>query len=327
MFLSIVIPVYNAAGTIRRCLDSIWSQGLPEDEYEVICVDDCSSDNSAEVIKSIAKEHPQLRLVRNKENLRAGGARNHGVKEARGEYILFIDADDYYHPGGLKRAFDYQKKAGLDILMCDFARHTEEAPNNNLVHNFKSQEIMTGRKFLVTNSLPYGPCKYMFRKSLMIDNDVYFTEKVSCEDVDWTHKIAFFADTMQYLPMLLNHYILLPGSQTGSGHASMRAVSAWLMAGKRVTDLTVFCHTPEEKKRIQAVAQQTLRNGVVYLCALFASPVRKATIIKNCISPALGWTGAVGIAGKHPYLYGIGSTAVAPVFRMALKLKRKFFGR
>ena len=214
IFLSIVIPVYNAASTISRCLDSIWCQGLDEAEYEVICVNDCSTDNSVEVISETRKTHHNLRLFSNTENIRAGGSRNRGVREAYGEYILFIDADDYFHPGALKVVCDYQNRCELDILMCDFARHTISNENNILVLNFKSQEIMTGRQFLIVNSLPWGPCKYVFKRSLMTDNNVFFTERVSCEDVDWCHKIAFFAATMQYQPILLSHYILHDSSQT-----------------------------------------------------------------------------------------------------------------
>ena len=92
--------------------------------------------------------------------------------------------------------------------MCDFARHTLQKVNDELVHRFPSTDIMTGRKFFVVNSLPYAPWKYMFRRELMIDNKIFFAEKVSCEDVDWSHKIAFYAKTMQYKPILLTHYRL-----------------------------------------------------------------------------------------------------------------------
>ena len=91
MFLSIVIPVYNGENTIFRCLNSIWNQGLNENEYEVICVDDCSTDNTIKILSDIQKRHINLRLLLNEYNKRAGGCRNYGVREAKGEYILFID--------------------------------------------------------------------------------------------------------------------------------------------------------------------------------------------------------------------------------------------
>lgn len=327
MFLSIVIPIYNAAGSVGRCLDSIWSQGLPEGDFEVICVDDGSSDGSSEVIKSIGKSHENLRLLLNPTNLRAGGARNHGVREARGEYVLFIDADDYFHPDSLKEAFEYQKQKRLDILMCDFARHTEQCPNNTLVHNFPYRQIMSGREFMVKNSLPFAPWKYIFRRSIMVDNEVFFAERVSCEDVDWTHKIAFFADTMQYCPLLLTHYILSETSQTGSEFRNYQTVFHRLLAGKRISELTALCATKEEVNHINRVAQSTLQNGVMFLNALAVNPALKVNIIKECIDSEGQWSGIVKFAAQHPYIYSWGSTLIAPLFKSLVVIKRKFLGR
>lgn len=327
MFLSIVIPIYNAKTTVNRCLESIWSQGLPQNDYEVICVDDCSTDNSIQVLTALAQEYPQLRVFRNYENIRAGGARNHGVCEAKGEYILFIDADDYFHPGSLKTAFDYQKDKKLDILVCDFARHSEQNPNNALIHNYQHHEIMTGREFMLNNSLPFAPWKYIFKRDLMIGNGVYFAEKVSCEDVDWTHKIALYANRMQYQSILLTHYILGESSQTGSEFRNYRTVFHRLMAGKRTAELIELCETREEANHIIRVAQSTFRNGLMFLNALFIDPRLKVKIIQECIKEPSQWNGVVGFAGLHPYVYSLGSTMIAPLFKGLVIAKRKLLGR
>lgn len=327
MFLSIIIPVYNAEKTISRCLDSIWSQRLPEDNYEVICVDDCSSDSSIKVLDRIAAEHPQLKIFRNSENLRAGGARNHGVRKAEGEYILFLDSDDYFHEGGLKKAFEFQKQHRLDILVCDFARHSENAPNNTLVHQFKSTDVMTGREFLVINSLPYAPWKYLFKRSLMIENDVFFAEKVSCEDVDWSHKIAFYAQKMQYQPILLTHYILVPTSQTGSGYKKASTVFHWLMAGKRMAELSTLYKEAPECKCIMNVANQTTLNGLLFFCGLFSNPITKAKMIRTNIPAKYNWCSKIIRIRQNAIFYGVMSTAISPLFRTALFIKRRILGR
>lgn len=90
MFLSVIIPVYNSAKHITNCLNSIWAQELGIDDYEVICVDDCSTDNTVSVLYSISKEHNNLRIIKNDINRRAGGSRNHGVLEAKGEYVVLL---------------------------------------------------------------------------------------------------------------------------------------------------------------------------------------------------------------------------------------------
>lgn len=326
-FLSIVIPVYNGADTIGNCLNSIWSQELTNSEYEVICIDDCSKDNTLTVIKNIQKEHDNLRLLSNPENLRAGGARNYGVCEAKGEYILFIDADDYFHPEALKTVVDYQKTHKLDILVCDFARHPADRPNNILVHKFKSQDVMTGRQFLVVNSLPYAPWKYVFKRSLMIDNSVFFAEKVSCEDVDWTHKLAFYANTMQYQPILLTHYLLTDTSQTSVEYKSANTVFHRLECGRRVTELLPFCKTEDEKRRILGVAGETLKNGVIFLNGLTISPAKKIQVLERCVAKDIAWEGIVGFASNHKRLYSWCSTFAVPLFRFAIIVKRKYFGR
>lgn len=327
MFLSIVIPVYNGGKCITRCLDSIWQQGIDEREYEVICVNDGSTDNTVEVIQAIQKAHPNLRLLSNAVNKRAGGSRNHGVREARGEYIVFIDADDYFHPGGLRFAYDFQKQHRRDILMCDFARHTFDKPNNTLVHRFPSQEVMTGREFLVVNTLPYSSCKYLFKRSLMMDNQVFFAENVSCEDVDWAHRIAFCASTMQYQPILLFHYVLINTSQTGVEYRYPNTVFHRLLAGKRMMELTVLCNTEAERRQILAVAKETLKNGLLFLNALAIAPSKKAGIIRECVSKEIDWGWSINRVRDHALLYGCVSTLVAPVFRWALQFKRKLVDR
>lgn len=327
IFLSIVIPVYNGEECIERCLNSIWSQPLMEEDYEVICVNDCSTDNTLQVIRRLQQGHPNLHVYENAGNLRAGGSRNHGVREARGEYILFIDADDYFHAGALKQVIDYQKAHRLDILVCDFARHTLSRPNDDLVHKFKSQQVMTGREFLVENSLPYAPWKYVFRKALMVDNRIFFEEKVSCEDVDWSHKIALFAQTMQYRPILLTHYILTDTSQTSEEYKKANTVFHRLMAGRRVAGLLPLCRTAQERERIGAVAKNTLKNGIVFLNGLIISPSRKAEMIRSCVSREVDWGREMNWVRDHPFLYGCLSTMIAPFFRVAIKIKRKYIGR
>ena len=93
-FFTIVIPVHNGlTHDLPVCLNSIWEQSLDKRLYEVICVDDCSTDESRQWLKEQQKKHPNLYLIENKVNTRQGGARNKGVKAARGKYIVFIDQD------------------------------------------------------------------------------------------------------------------------------------------------------------------------------------------------------------------------------------------
>lgn len=111
--LSIVIPVYNAEKTIRETLDSVLNQSLKE--IEVICVDDGSTDDSVKVIGEYMKKDPRVSLLR-QQNLYAGAARNAGIEAAKGEYLFFLDADDYVLDYALEAVCDKARRYQLDVL-------------------------------------------------------------------------------------------------------------------------------------------------------------------------------------------------------------------
>lgn len=324
MFLSIIIPVHNSAKYLARCLDSIWSQQLPVGDFEVICVDDCSTDDSAEWISSRLKKYPGLRLVKNETNIRAGGSRNVGVKNAEGKYILFIDSDDYFHPGSLLYAYQYQQNHQLDILMLDSSRELPGQSSDKLVHNFRNQAIMTGREFMLSNSLPLAPWKYVFKKVLMVNNNVWFEENVNCEDVDWTHKLAFYAQTMQYQPVLLTHYVLLPSSETGAEYKNINTIRNRFFCGERILSLRNLFTEDGEKSYLYNLAMSTFCVGLKNMCGSLASPSQKYSIIKRFYIP-----NSVGIeqgminkmALYCPFLFSAFSTLVAPFARAYIMIK------
>ena len=96
-FFSIIIPVYNGLShDLPICLESIWQQPLSPSLYEVICVDDCSTDDTHEWLDEEATKHSNLRIIKHTVNKRQGGGRNTGVKVAKGKYLLFIDHQAKY---------------------------------------------------------------------------------------------------------------------------------------------------------------------------------------------------------------------------------------
>lgn len=330
MFLSIVIPVYNSARYLPKCLASIWSQDLPESDYEVICVDDCSGDDSLDVLRQEATSHPNLRILQNATNLRAGGARNQGVKEAKGEYIQFIDSDDYFHPGSLLKAYAYQKEHLLDILVSDSSREKAGGkPSEQMVLCFRNQSVMTGRAFMLVNSLPFGPCKYFFKRSLMVDNAVWFEENVNCEDVDWTHKLAYYAQSVQYLPLLLFHYVLLPDSETGAEYKNLGTIRNRFFCASRVLNLRNLYSEEDEKSCLSAVAMSTYNVGARSMCASFSFPFRKYEIISSFfLNKKVEVKGfLLRFMRRCPKLFSCLSSILAPAARAYICIKRTIQGR
>lgn len=93
--LSIIIPFYNVKQYIAQCLDSVYRQDIPEEEYEVICVNDASPDHSRDIVLEYQKRHKNLVLIEHEHNKKLGAARNTGRSIARGKYIWNVDSDDY----------------------------------------------------------------------------------------------------------------------------------------------------------------------------------------------------------------------------------------
>ena len=185
VFFSIIIPVYNGEQYIKNCLDSIYRQGLGDDDFEVICVNDCSTDNTEQVISEYGKFHQNLRLINHETNRRQGGARNTGVKVAKGKYILYLDQDDVFESGALKKVFsEIQSTEGVDILMCDEVL-VEDGKRRTYFYLNNSREEMTGRSFLKKNEIPWTPWLFVYRRDFLIINHLSFTEKVRFEDTDY----------------------------------------------------------------------------------------------------------------------------------------------
>ena len=149
MRFSFILPCYNIGRYIADCLDSLYSQDLPEDEYEVICVNDCSTDNTREVILSYAAKHSNLTLIDHTENLTAGGARNTGIEAAKGEYIWFVDPDDAIKPNCLQELYAKAKETGVDILFFNYDDADEQLKVRREDHTYPDSIVCGGQEFVI----------------------------------------------------------------------------------------------------------------------------------------------------------------------------------
>ncbi len=118
--LSIIIPVYKVEEYLPRCLDSLVSQSLKD--IELICVNDGSPDNCLAILKQYRKKYGNKIVIIDKENEGVWRGRYDGIKKAQGEYIGFLDSDDYVRPGFAKKLYDAARKSGSDIVVCGFSR-------------------------------------------------------------------------------------------------------------------------------------------------------------------------------------------------------------
>ena len=144
--ITFVLPFYNVEQYIVECLDSIYASPLSEDEYEVICVDDCSPDSSYELVKEYSNCHKNLRIVKHDHNKRLGGGRNTGLSNARGRYVWFIDTDDQVVPEKVQEVLNVAENNDLDVLSFNFCRFGGGGIEDR--YDYHSSDVMSGPDYV-----------------------------------------------------------------------------------------------------------------------------------------------------------------------------------
>lgn len=313
VFFSIIIPVYNGEQYIKNCLDSIYRQGLGDDDFEVICVNDCSTDNTAQVISEYGKFHQNLRLINHETNRRQGGARNTGVKVAKGKYILYLDQDDVFESGALKKVFsEIQSTEGVDILMCDEVL-VEDGKRRTYFYLNNSREEMAGRSFLKKNEIPWAPWLFVYRRDFLIINHLSFAEKVRFEDIDYVINNVRLALRIKHVPILLYNH-------TVSRYQTSRIESD----KNKITDLFKMCNRIKclaiEEAGIDAETAQIIAghhlfmyraNILRYWWRLSYKDRKELLVTYKPMLPCKDKL--VSFIGRYPRLFLMASTVVKPL--------------
>lgn len=210
MKLSIIVPVYNMAadGKLNYCLDSLVNQTLKD--YEILAVDDCSTDESPAILKDYETRFPEkFRAVYSEVNRHQGGAKNIGLKLARGEWIGFIDSDDWITPDMYERLIARAEETGADLVGCDYCLTGEHSMKvGQIVPNNRPEQsgVLDGRKrrslILDGGSLVVK----IFRRSMILDNELWFPEDIFYEDNALGNSYLILARHFEYIPEPLYYY-------------------------------------------------------------------------------------------------------------------------
>lgn len=214
ILVSVIVPFYNREKYLEKCLTSLVNQTLKD--IEIICVDDGSSDNSMEIVRGFASKDARIKIIQQK-NLKQGAARNAGVNIAQGEYIGFVDSDDWVDSDYFEKLYNTAKKYDSDISLADVIR----------VGNGKSK-----RRFNITDEKFYTslqdktdinkqwkegcPTNKLYRKSLLDKYDIKFPEGVYYEDKIYTTKAIYYANGIVTVPSVAYYYWRTPNSTVKS---------------------------------------------------------------------------------------------------------------
>ena len=196
--ISLVIPFYNVEKYIAQCLDSVYNQDISEEQYEVICVNDASPDNSREIVLEYQKKHTNLKLVGHQFNKKLGAARNTGRAIVRGKYIWNIDSDDYIKPNVLKTLIETCETYNLDILIFNFDRCIKDTQQLNMDYPFPNSQCFKGIEFLNKYCLNHfseiSPVwTQVYSMNFLNLNNIYSPENNYGEDAPYTLKAMLLA--------------------------------------------------------------------------------------------------------------------------------------
>ena len=209
--LSIIVPVYNVEPYIRPCFESIFKQGLDENDYEVIIVNDGSTDKSMEMIADIINQHNNITVI-NQENQGLSVARNNGIEKANGEYILMPDSDDLLIENSLSFLLELALSSGADLVVADFLKIRNEDFNNFQIRTIKQEEIeiteKTGEELFLEDLNPRECYVWhtLFRKLFIITNNIRFFPNINYQDIPYIHECCLKANKCIRTNLLLNIY-------------------------------------------------------------------------------------------------------------------------
>lgn len=210
--ISFILPVYGVEKYISECLDSIYSQDMPESDYEVICVDDCSPDRSNEIIRQYQQKHNNLILIEHKINKMSGGARNTGIRNAKGEYVWFVDPDDLISHNSVSQIIDVCEKENPDVICFNYSvlKNNSESVDKCFkeeLHNLNGVSFIEKQfgKELIYH-LGYA-VRSVYRLQLVMDNNIRFPENMRFgQDTTFMMQAIVVADKVAVIPDALYRY-------------------------------------------------------------------------------------------------------------------------
>ena len=214
--ISIVVPVYNAEKFVHTPLKSLLNkQDIDASEYEIVCVNDGSTDNSLAILDTYKRQSENVRVI-TQTNKGLGGARNTGIENSKGKYILFVDADDYICDNSLNQLFDQAENGNLDILEFGAQGVSIEGEVKYTSSIKKESPILTGEDYISKIIYMDSVCNKLYCRSLLEKNNLKFLERVYIEDIEFNTRAVFCAKRVQAIPTIIGQFVLTQGSITRS---------------------------------------------------------------------------------------------------------------
>ena len=204
--ISVIIPVYNVEKYLHVCLNSVISQEYQN--FEIICVEDCSTDSSMEILEYFVLKDSRIKILKNEHNMGPGFSRNRGLNEANGKYILFLDGDDWISSNILQHLVKQSETNDLDVLIFKSIVYYDEQQDFGM-ENYYDMEFLEEFEDKVFNhfdldksrlfSIPNVPWNKFYRKSFLDENNIGFpNENLIHEDNPFYCKVITSAKRISF---------------------------------------------------------------------------------------------------------------------------------
>ena len=281
--LSVLIPLYNCGKFIAQCLESIIAQDIATPDYEIIIVDDGSSDDGPATAAAFAGKCDNIRIYR-QENLGVSSARNNALSHARGEYVTFVDADDMLVAGCLKTLLHTAREHRADVVKAAYAEVSEDATTcccTDCVQGGTYVSIMSGADAIVNVCrVREGFCwGYLIRRSLIADNSIGFPDKVSfMEDWAFINQILLKCRTLAHTDLMMYLY-----RRNSSSCVANMTVEKIMMGGNAIAIVTGLTTNTEGEVRKKLTHDVCVNINVLLWFTIHYKQiyVRRKTVIKE----------------------------------------------
>lgn len=292
--VSVILPVYNAEEYLEQCLDSVIGQTLTD--IEILCVDDGSTDNSLKILREYEKKDSRIRVISQK-NAGAGAARNTGLCQAQGEYLSFLDSDDFFEPNMLELAYQSAEKYNTDFVVF----------NSDQYHMDKQEFVSVPWVLRMRDIPPYMPFSHrqltdnvfktfvgwawdkMYRRSFIMEHNLRFQEQRTSNDMLFVFSALVVAKRIAVVNQVLAHQ-----RRGGSGSLSVTREKSWHCFYDALTAL---------KERIQAEGvfwelEKDYINYALHFSLWNLNTLKEPTygLLKDKLCKE--WFQALGITGK-----------------------------
>ena len=205
--VSVIVPFYNVEGYIEKCLETLVNQTLKD--IEIILVNDGSKDRSVDIVKKFMKEYPDKIVYLEKQNGGLADARNYAIPYAKGEYIAFLDSDDYVEEDMYQLMYELAKKESSDMVECNFIWEYPDKKREDIGEIYIGQfEMLEKVRVVAWNKL--------IKREILEKNKIEFPKGLQYEDVEFTYKLVPFINKVSFVKKPCVHYVQREGSISNS---------------------------------------------------------------------------------------------------------------